>query len=164
MGENDHVRLEEGGGLASVLAAEAVHYLPGTIAAEAFDEHGLGGRDTWRPYDDGALTLGHHGDEGVHVAWLKSGEWLAYETEVDGAGVYELTARVAAAPAYGGGSFRVDCDGVDVGTVAFEPTDHWYDFRAVRIRVRLAAGERTLKIVAEEGGWSLDRLTIEGAA
>lgn len=165
MGKNDRVRLDgESEEIAAALATEAVHYLPGTIAAESFDGHGVDGHDIRRPYGDDTPTLGRHGDDGVHVAWLKSGEWLAYETDVDGAGVYELTARIAAAPGYGGGSFRVECDGVDVGTAVFDPTDHWYDFRAVTIRLGLAAGEHMLTIVAEEGGWSLDRLTIERPA
>jgi len=165
MGDNDRQRSDGGvergdPRLVAALAVEEAHYLPGTIEAESFDEHGLADAQSERRYDD-ALTLARHGEDGVHVAWLKGGEWLAYETEVDGAGAYELTAHVAAAPEYGGGSFRVECDGVDVGTVTFDPTESWYDFRDVTIRIGLAAGDRTLKIVAEEGGWSLDRLTVE---
>lgn len=165
MGENGRQRPDGGvdhgdTALAAALAVEETHYVPGTIDAESFDEHGLADAQSERRYDD-TLTLARHGEEGVHVAWLKSGEWLAYETDVDGAGAYELTARVAAAPEYGGGSFRLECDGVDVGQVAFDATDGWYDWQEVTIRLGLAAGDRTLTIVAEEGGWSLDWLAIE---
>lgn len=165
MGDNGRQRSDGGvdhddAALAAALAVDEVHYVPGTIHAESFDEHGVAGSETQRRYDD-ALTLARHGEEGVHVAWLKSGEWLAYETEVDGAGAYELTARVAAEPEYGGGSFRVECDGVGVGAVSFESTESWYDWREVTMRLGLAAGDRTLKIVAEEGGWSLDWIAVE---
>jgi hypothetical protein len=130
--------------------------VPGRIEAETFDDYGgVGGSGDDR-YATGEVTLRHHGEDSLHAAWLKSDQWLAYDADIEGAGAYVLTVRVAAAPEYGGGRLKIECDGAPVGTLELPSTGGWYDFETVSVRVGLAAGQRRLRVVAEEGGFSLD--------
>lgn len=136
------------------------HTLPGRIPAESYQAHG--GDDTGqRRYERDGITLRRHGDDSVHVAWLKSGQWLAYDAAVAEAGAFELTVRLAAAPEYGGGSLAVHCDGTRVGQLQFAPTGGWYDWACRSARVGLAAGDHRIRLTAEEGGWSLDWLALQ---
>lgn len=126
------------------------HELPGPIPVDAYHVYSHGGR--WNP-DDAPLRR-----DGGDVDWLASDEWLAYDVDVRESGPYDLTARVAATEEFGGGHFGVVVDDDPRTRVRFDATGGWYAWDDVETRVELPRGLHTIRVVAFDGGWKLDRL------
>lgn len=98
--------------------------------------------------------------DGNGVDWLASEEWLAYDVDVRESGPYDFTARVAAADSFGGGSFVVVIDGLQVGEVAVDPTGGWYQWRTIESQFELPRGLHTLRLAVTDGGWKLDEFSL----
>ena len=125
------------------------HELPGEVPVGRYHTYFHARR--WGA-DDAPLSSG--GD----IDWLATDEWLAYDVDVREPGPYDLTAQVAAADEFGGGTFRLDVGDDPVGRVRFDPTGGWYAWDTVETRVELPRGLQTLRVVVLEGGWKLARL------
>ena len=133
--------------------------IPGTIQAEHFN---LGG-EAVAYHDTGAsnLTAAFRTTEGVdidncndvggghYVSWIDSSEWLKYAVNVQTAGTYSLTARVATV--YAGKSFHVEVNGVNVsGAIAVPNTGGWETWWDVAVpNITLSAGAQTMRIVMD---------------
>jgi alpha-amylase len=146
------------------------HTLPGRIQAEEFDEGGEGVayHDTTATDEGGVFRT----DEGADVdtttdeigeytlGWIRAEEWVEYTVDVETAGVYEMTARVASA--MGGGAFHLEVEGGDgTETLAFDDTGGWHDYTTVTASgVSLPAGETTIRVVMEERDWNLNWLSF----
>ncbi|MFJ2722530.1 carbohydrate-binding protein [Streptomyces sp. NPDC087437] len=97
---------------------------------------------------------------GKNVGWTAAGNWLKYRIDVAQAGTYDLELRVA----NGTGtttpnalSLR-DQSGVLLATVSVPATDGWANYQSVHVPVTLAAGEQTITVYCETGGFNLDFL------
>lgn len=145
--------------------------VPGLIEAENFDYggNGVGYNDNgddenlggaYRPCEGVDLqSTVDGGSGGVNVGWFDNGEWLLYSVHVVAAGSYSFVARVA-----GGGSFRIEVDGTDVGGESFTDTGGWQVWADVAVPnvVELTQGDHVLKFVSG-GGFNLNWVKFEVA-
>ncbi|MEA2699616.1 MAG: hypothetical protein QOI66_3887, partial [Myxococcales bacterium] len=141
--------------------------LPGTIEAENFDNGGEGVAyhdadtgNTGGAYRMTDVDLQTASEGNVNVGWIVAGEWLKYTVNVATAGTYDLSCRVASQP--GGGSLRVEVDGVDAtGTIAVGATGGWANWATVtKTGVNLPAGRHVLRVFFPAAGMNLNSLTF----
>ncbi|MBI1290722.1 carbohydrate-binding protein [bacterium] len=145
--------------------------IPGIVEAADFD---LGGQDVAYRDTTVANTLGAarltesvdlevSSDSGASytVGAIEAGEWLEYTVNVQQAGSYLVTARVASATS-GGALTAKMTDGsgqVRSAYAAFAATGSWTTWQSVELgRMELAPGTHTLRVVAEASGFNLSTL------
>lgn len=142
--------------------------IPGKIEPEHYD---LGYPFPWSDSDPanvgGAFrsdpvdleTAGDTGG-GFNIGWINSGEWVEYTVNVASAGNYTLYSRVASSG--GGGSFRLDFNGVDkTGAIAVPNTGGFQAWGTlVRTQIALSAGVQTMRIHFLSPGLNLNHLTF----
>jgi len=90
---------------------------------------------------------------GDHVGWTAPGEWQNYTVNVKAAGIYTVTASVAAPSA--GARFHLAVNGSTVGSATVPQTGAWTTFQDVKMtNVRLNAGVQVLQVVEDTGGFN----------
>jgi hypothetical protein len=129
--------------------------IPGMIEAEDFNDggEGVGYHDT-----NGSPVL-ESNSGGSHVAYIESGEWLAY-TVYAAEGNYYIDVYVASAN--GGGSLHIEFDDVDVtGVQNFDENGSWTDFIPVTVGpVFISGGEQIMKVGMNGSTFNVDRLVF----
>lgn len=138
--------------------------IPGTIQVENFDNGGQnvayydvstgnsgGYYRTTESVDIAATT-----SEGTaYIGWTDPGEWLKYSVNVLATGTYTLQARVAAMNA--ASSFRVEMDGVTIGTFTVPNTGGYEIWQSVTAtNIALTAGTKTMRIYCITGGFNIN--------
>ncbi len=95
-----------------------------------------------------------------NVGWIVTGEWLAYDVNVQSAGNYVFTTRVATPNS--GKSFHIEVDGVDVtGPLAVLNTGGTQVWRDVKSSpIALTAGLHTIKFWANTSGFNLNYVVV----
>jgi hypothetical protein len=133
--------------------------VPGMIEAEAYNSggEGVGFHDTGTSpvTESNSDSTGN----GIHIAYIESGEWLAY-TVTATAGYYNVEVRVAKdASAPAGGSFHIEFGGTDVsGLQAVPATGGWTTFATMivgPIEV-VTGGSQVMKIMMDGGPFNLN--------
>jgi len=143
--------------------------IPGMIEAEYYDlgGEGIAYHDSSSGNDGGALRnedvdIEPTSDDGggYDVGWINDGEWLRYTVNVAAAGNYDIRMRVA--EFFPGGVVHLEMNGVDlIGPQSVPPTGGLQNWTTIIVpNVRLAAGQQTLRVVANAGGWSLNYITF----
>ncbi len=145
--------------------------IPGTIEAENYDKGGEG----VAYHDTEASNLGgvYRTAEGVdiqscteggyNIGWSNAGEWLEYSVNVASAGSYQLQVRVATPN--NAGSLHVEMNGSNVtGSIAVPNTAGWQSWQTVSKTVNLSAGQQVMRVVIEQGGFNLNKLTFTSQA
>jgi endoglucanase len=127
--------------------------IPGLIEAEDFNDggEGVGYHDT-----DGAPVI-ETNPGGEHVAYIASGEWLAYTADIT-AGNYYIDVYVASAE--GGGSFHIEAGDTDIsGVHTFPANGSWTEFSIVTVGpVILSGGQQVLKLWMDGSTFNVDKL------
>jgi beta-glucanase (GH16 family) len=143
---------------------------PVRIEAEDFDVGGEGvAYHDSDPYNAGSR---YRPDEGVdievcsdvgggyNVGWIGPDEWLEFTVDVPVAGEYPLEVRVSSLS--GGGTFRLEFDGVDeTGEVAVPATGGWQLWTTVTATAALEAGPQIMRFVATSDGYNLNYLEFQ---
>lgn len=155
------------------------HTIPGTVQAQEYD---VGGHDfayfdtdpgenlgeAFRP--DEGVDIGGPEDEGDHesyfLGWMEDGEWVEYTVNVEQAGTYQITYRVASG---GNGSFDLSFDGTVVDQVqppstADDPDAWWEGYTytdVVTEDIELEAGEQIMRLDISTGGFNLNYINLE---
>lgn len=156
---------------------DAPHAVPGTIQAEEFD---VGGHDY--AYFDNTPDENEGGefrtDEGVGIAgpedenddfivgWTEEGEWLEYTVNVEEAGTYDITYRVASG---GDGVFTLSFEGNQVDEVETPSTtadeeEWWMDYTYTDViteEVTLQAGEQIMRLDVLSGGFNINYISLQ---
>ncbi|HYF61444.1 MAG TPA: carbohydrate-binding protein, partial [Herpetosiphonaceae bacterium] len=143
--------------------------IPGTIQAEDFDTGGEGVayHDTEAANQGGQYRAGDGVDieaatdngGGFNIGWIGAGEWLEYTVNVQSAGDYTLTARVASNATTG--SLRAEFGGIDkTGAIAIGSTGGWQAWANRSKTVSLGAGQQVLRIFAVGGDFNLNSITL----
>lgn len=143
--------------------------IPGVIESEDFDDGGNGlsyydcdGGNTGGAYRNTDVDIQSSSEGDFNIGWVCEGEWLEYTVDVESAGTYELSARVASLST--GGAFRIEVNGEDrSGTIAFPATGGWQNWGDVTGEVELAAGEQIIRFVntaSPTQGYNITRLTF----
>jgi Carbohydrate binding module (family 6) len=132
--------------------------VPGTIAAENFDNGGEGVayHDTRTGNDGGAyrqtdVDIQPSDNGGYNIGWISVGEWLSYSVDVASAGAYIVEAQVAASGQ--GGTFHVDFNGINVtGPLTIPNSGDWQNWTTVSKLVTLAAGKQSMRVTFDAAG------------
>ncbi len=136
--------------------------IPGTIQFENYD---LGGEGV-AYHDADAANLGgaYRTTEGVdiqttgdtgggyNVGWTLAGEWMNYTVNVQTAGAYTMTARVASGGQ--GGTFHLTVDGAALAgsTLTVPNTGAWQTYTNLTASVTLPQGQHILRFVEDTNG------------
>jgi glucosylceramidase len=130
------------------------------IEAESYaDQHG-------RPADgSNSVESNSAASGGKDVGWTAAGNWPTYRIEVPRTRSYDLELRVAngtGATAANAVSLRDDT-GTTLATASVPATGGWGTYRSVHVPVTLRAGEQTVTVYCQTGGFNLDHLRITAA-
>lgn len=155
--------------------------IPGTIEAENYDE-GTAADPAYRDFSPGsAAPADQHYRDGdvdlgvgpilvlVDVGWIESGEWLEYTVHVGHTGLYRVAIRIATPLDHT--RLHLEFNGVDrTGAIRVPTTGCWgSDLRggqcfqeAIVGGVHLEAGAARMRLVADTGRHTIDRMTFTG--
>jgi glucosylceramidase len=95
---------------------------------------------------------------GKNIGWTAPGNWLQYRVDVPQAGTYQLELRAAngtGAVAPDAVSLR-DASGAVLAKLSVPDTGGWATYQSVTAQVTLPAGEQTLTLFCETGGFNVD--------
>ncbi|MEV6766941.1 carbohydrate-binding protein [Streptomyces sp. NPDC051105] len=126
------------------------------------EAEGYTGQHGW-PADGGNFIESNPAASGGrNVGWTAAGNWLTYRVEVPTNGSYDLELRVAngtTATAANAVSLRDD-SGTTLATASVPSTGGWASYQSVHVPVALRAGEQTVTVYCETGGFNLDYLRL----
>ncbi len=109
--------------------------------------------------DDVDIETNDDSGGGYNVGWIKSGEWLEYDINVSSSGTYSVAARVASSKSTG--SFAVEVDGTEVGTVNVGNTGGWQSWTTKSVSLgNLSAGSHTIRIAVTGNDFNLNWLEV----
>ena len=159
--------------IAAILACSSVSFaqaatIPGTLQAEDYDMGGEGvayhdsdPENHGGQYRQDGVDIEFSSNGGFNVAWVNDGEWLSYTISVAEAGTYSLQALVASQDS--GGDFHFNIDGAtqtQSAPLTFGGTGGWHNWITTgSAEVELNAGEHTLRLVVNRGGFNVDSIT-----
>ncbi|MEM8758565.1 MAG: family 16 glycosylhydrolase [Planctomycetota bacterium] len=144
--------------------------IPGVVEAEDFDE-GYPGETyidanignnggVYRPNDDVDIEPTTGG--GFNVGWIEFGEQMQYTVDVQQAGEYTVTARVASPST--GGVFGLSQDGAPIGLAFVPVTGGFQTWQDVTFTVSLDAGEQVItfeNLSPPTDEYNMDRMSFE---
>ncbi|MBM9507806.1 carbohydrate-binding protein [Streptomyces sp. KK5PA1] len=144
--------------------------VPGTVQAENYDTGGQGVaynvtsvNGTGNGYRGDGVDLEATSDTGggYDLGWTGSGQWFRYTVNVATAGTYTVTLRVAAPSAVAGALHLSNASGSNLsGAVAIPATGDWQKWGTATATVSLPAGQQTLTVNQDNGGWNLNSLAF----
>ena len=149
----------------TVTSGAVGHAVPGTIEAEDFDEGAFWdstAENRGGQYRNTAVDIEATADSGggYNIGWMDPGEWLEYTIQVQSAGVYPISVRVAALS--GGSTLTVSIDGAQVGSVLSVPNSGgWQNWRTIQTSgVFLSAGVHRLRLYTGTGAMNVNKITF----
>ena len=148
--------------------------VPGTVQAENYDTGGQGiaynvastngSANSYRT-DGVDLQVTTDTGGGYDLGWTTAGQWFKYTVNVAAAGTYTVTFRVAAESAISDAFHISNAAGTNLsGSVAVPDTGAWQTWTNVTASVTLPAGQQTLTINQDNGGWNLNYAVFAAAS
>jgi hypothetical protein len=144
--------------------------VPGTVQAANYDTGGQGvaynvasangSADSYRPdgVDLEACTDTGCGDD---IGWTATGQWFKYTVNVATARTYTVSLRLASPSGVADGLHIANSIGVNLsGNINVPATGGWQTWTTVTATVTLPAGQQTLTIDQDNGGWNIHQLTV----
>ena len=144
--------------------------IPGTVQAANYDSGGQGvaynvssTNGTANSYRSDGVDLEACTDTGCgdDLGWTSSGQWFKYTVNVATAGTYTVSLRLAAPSAVTDGLHIASSSGANLsGNINVPATGGWQTWTTVTATVSLPAGQQTLTIDQDNGGWNIHQLTF----
>ena len=98
---------------------------------------------------------------GYDIGWTATGQWFNYTVNVATAGTYTVSLRLAAPAAVTDGLHIDNASGTNLsGSIAVPATGGYQTWTTVTASVTLPAGQQTLTVDQDNGGWNLHYLTF----
>ena len=148
-------------------AAAAV---PGTVMAENYDTGGQGISYNVTSTNGTANTYRSDGVDleaatapatGNDLGWSAAGQWFRYTVNVSTAGTYTVSFLVASPNAVGDAFHISNSSGTNLsGSVAVPATGGYQTWATVKANVTLPAGQQTLTLSEDAGGWNIDSMAF----
>lgn len=143
--------------------------VPGVIEAENYDFGGEGvSYSDSDPENNGATASNFRVNSGVDIGagsignaigWTADGEWLQYAIDVESSGVYEFEFNTSSKN--GGGVLGLELDGKNLMSgVSVPQTNDWDTYDSFKETMNLIAGEHSLRVKIEKGGFNLDKMAV----
>jgi hypothetical protein len=140
--------------------------VPGTVQAEDYDDGGQG-----VGYSVSSVNGGGYRNESADIestndtsgnydiGWTAAGQWQHYTLNVVYAGTYTIGIRVAAPSAVTDAFHLANSSGTSLGgNVNLPATTNWQTWTTVT--VTLTAGQQTLTLAQDHGGWNINYLVF----
>jgi len=144
--------------------------VPGVVQAENYDTGGQGvaynvtsTNGTGNSYRSDGVDLETTSDTGggYDLGWTAGGQWFRYTVNAASAGTYTVSFRVAAPSAVTDALHLSSASGANLsGNVSIPATGGWQNWSTVTATVQLAAGQQTLTVNQDNGGWNLNYLSF----
>jgi hypothetical protein len=144
--------------------------VPGVVQAENYDTGGQGvaynttsTNGTGNSYRSDGIDLEATSDSGggYDLGWTSSGQWFRYTVNAASAGTYTVSFRVAAPSAVTDALHLSSASGANLsGNVSIPATGGWQNWSTVTATVQLAAGQQTLAVGQDNGGWNLNYMSF----
>ena len=98
---------------------------------------------------------------GDDIGWTAAGQWFKYTVNVATAGTYTVSLRLASPSAVTDGLHIASSSGANLsGNINVPATGGWQTWTTVTATVTLPAGQQTLTIDQDNGGWNIHQLTF----
>jgi hypothetical protein len=141
--------------------------IPGTVQAENYDTGGQGvaynvtsvnGTDNGYRSDGVDLEVTSDTGGGVDLGWTSTGQWFKYTVNVATAGTYNVSFRVAGGQGAVTDAFHIsNASGTNLsGNINVPNTGGWQTWTTVTANVTLPAGQQTLTLNQDNGGWNIN--------
>jgi len=147
--------------------------IPGTVQAENYDTGGQGVaynvtsvNGTANNYRSDGVDLEATSDTGggFNIGWTAKGQWFKYTVNVNNAGTYTVTFRVAAINAVTDALHIADSSGKNLtGNINVPATGGWQTWTNVTASITLPAGQQTLTVDQDNPGWNINYVTFTGS-
>jgi alpha-L-fucosidase 2 len=147
--------------------------VPGTVQAANYDTGGQGVaynvtsvNGSGNSYRSDGVDLEATSDTGGgdDLGWTGSGQWFKYTVKVATAGTYTVGLRVAAPSAVTDALHISNSSGTNLsGNVNLPATGGWQTWTTVNATVTLPAGQQTLTLNEDNGGWNIHNLSFAAA-
>jgi Carbohydrate binding module (family 6) len=144
--------------------------VPGTVQAANYNTGGQGAgysvtsvNGTANSYRPDGVDLETCSDTGCgyDIGWTGTGQWFRYTVDVASAGSYTVSMRLASPDGVTDGLHIANSAGTDLsGLVNVPDTGGWQDWTTVTATVTLPAGQQTLTVYQDNGGWNVRDLSF----
>ena len=144
--------------------------VPGTVQAANYDTGGQGVaynvtsvNGTANSYRSDGVDLEATSDTGGgdDLGWTTGGQWFKYTVNVATARSYTVTLRLASPNGVTDGLHIASSSGANLsGNINVPATGGWQTWTTVTVTVTLPAGQQTLTIDQDNGGWNIHQLTF----
>jgi chitinase len=144
--------------------------VPGTVQAANYDTGGQGvaynvasTNGTANSYRSDGVDLEACTDTGCgdDIGWTAAGQWFKYTVKVATAGTYTVSLRLASPIGVTDGLHIASSSGANLsGNINVPATGGWQTWTTVTASVTLPAGQQTLTIDQDNGGWNIHQLTF----
>jgi chitinase len=148
--------------------------IPGTVQAANYDTGGQGvaynvssTNGTANSYRSDGVDLEACTDTGCgdDIGWTAAGQWFKYTVNVATAGTYTVSLRLASPSGVTDGLHIASSSGANLsGNINVPATGGWQTWTTVTASVTLPAGQQTLTIDQDNGGWNIHQLTFASSA
>jgi endoglucanase len=123
------------------------HNLPGRIEAEDFDDmYGI------------RTVMVLNEEPGFNLDCLDAGDWMQYLIDVEKAGRYRISLRIALAEGFWGSAGKLSVGGDVVWRFTVPTTGGWQIWKTITGAADLSSGRQTLRVEVTEGPWNLNWL------
>jgi Carbohydrate binding module (family 6)/F5/8 type C domain/Abnormal spindle-like microcephaly-assoc'd, ASPM-SPD-2-Hydin len=139
--------------------------IPGTVYAANYDTGGQGVaynvtsvNGTGNSYRSDGVDLEACSDTGCgyDLGWTATGQWFKYTVNVATAGTYTVSLRLASPSGVTDGLHIANTSGTNLsGNVNVPATGGWQTWATVTASVTLPAGQQTLTVDQDNGGWNM---------
>ena len=147
--------------------------VPGTVQAANYDTGGQGVaynvtsvNGTANSYRSDGVDLEACTDTGAagcgdDLGWTATGQWFKYTVNVATAGTYTVSLRLASLSGVTDGLHIASSSGANLsGNINVPDTGAWQTWTTVNATVSLQAGQQTLTVDQDNGGWNIRYMTF----
>jgi hypothetical protein len=148
--------------------------IPGTVQAANYDTGGQGvgcnvtsvngSANSYRP-DGVDLEACTDTGCGYDVGWTGTGQWFRYTVNVASAGTYNVSLRLASPNGVTDGLDIASSSGANLsGSINVPATGGWQTWATATASVTLPAGQQTLTVAQDNGGWNIHSMAFTASA
>jgi Carbohydrate binding module (family 6) len=110
-------------------------------------------------------TQGTSGGGAYDLGWTSAGQWFRYTVNVATAGTYTVGLRLASPSGVTDGLHIANSSGTNLsGNINVPATGAWQTWATVNATVALPAGQQTLTLDEDNGGWNIHGLTFASSS